>query len=138
MSTNTAKTSSTAKWSLRKLDRGASFTGGTGGIVASESGLRSKIIGSNLSEKVKTNPLQNRYGRLTPVALFEQTGSSHEGRRILCVCDCGIFKDFAFSSLKSGDTRSCGCLLRARNSAIHTSHGHCCHSTRSPEYNSWD
>src|SRR5208283_170395 len=46
MSTNTAKTSSTAKWSLRKVDCDAS--GGAGGVASLSLGLLTSSIGSNL------------------------------------------------------------------------------------------
>jgi hypothetical protein len=47
-----------------------------------------------------------RFGRLT---VIEPTGRYHRGNQFwLVVCDCGQKKEVAFSSLRSGDTKSCG------------------------------
>ena len=51
-----------------------------------------------------------RYGRL--VVLGRSRERSHSGARWLCRCDCGkTVVTFSFS-LRSGQTRSCGCLQR--------------------------
>lgn len=50
----------------------------------------------------------NRYGRLTVVC---RAGSTKGGiARWLCQCDCGGKKVVTGSRLRSGETRSCGCL----------------------------
>ena len=46
------------------------------------------------------------------------------GRRFCkCVCDCGAEKTVAASSLKNGDTRSCGCLRSTVMREKQTKHG---------------
>ena len=48
-----------------------------------------------------------RFGRLT---VIRYDHSEHSGARWLCKCDCGNEKVIASYSLRSGKTRSCGCL----------------------------
>jgi hypothetical protein len=59
-----------------------------------------------------------------------------------CSCDCGTEHHVDGRHLRSGDTRSCGCLpgsaeQRARAAALATKHGHCRGGKSSPEYGSW-
>lgn len=49
-----------------------------------------------------------RYGRLTIVKEIENS----RPRKILCKCDCGNHTTVLLSSLRNGNTRSCGCLSR--------------------------
>lgn len=53
------------------------------------------------------NEVGNRYGRLTVVGVY-----GRRGRKIVweCVCDCGEPTLALTNSLRSGHTRSCGCL----------------------------
>lgn len=57
------------------------------------------------------------FGRLTVV---ERVGSTKKfdgtvGERILrCSCSCGSVKDVRAYSLRSGNTKSCGCIRRER------------------------
>ena len=76
-----------------------------------------------------------RFGRL--VALSR--ASSGHYSYWLCVCDCGATKKIYLSSLRSGVTKSCGCLHReiARNQQTHLTHGHTTKGLRSPTYLSW-
>jgi len=56
----------------------------------------------------------NRYGRWM---VLERTGNDKRGRaRWLCRCDCGNEKIVAGASLRSGASRSCGCLQKERAS----------------------
>lgn len=50
-----------------------------------------------------------------------------------CVCDCGNVKIIASMSLRSGDTKSCGCFLRE----LKTKHGCNIRKNRSGAYQSW-
>ena len=50
-----------------------------------------------------------RFGRLTAQRLIENE-NTRGFRRWLCVCDCGHEKVAAVDTLRSGSTRSCGCL----------------------------
>jgi len=56
---------------------------------------------------------KDRYGRLSPLAVFEQPGKSYI--RLLCVCDCGTVKSFYKDNLVRGFTTSCGCVRLAMN-----------------------
>ena len=57
-----------------------------------------------------------RYGRLTVVEQVK-THVTPGGRNVYmwrCVCDCGKESIVSTSALRSGDTKSCGCLQRER------------------------
>lgn len=67
-----------------------------------------------------------RHGRLTVVA---RAGSARNGDAVWeCRCDCGGEVAVSASNLRTGDTRSCGCLKRQ---AVH---GHSRRGRRSSEY----
>lgn len=53
-----------------------------------------------------------KFGRLLAV---EYVGSRRNRRRWRCVCDCGAEVVVYASSLKLGETKSCGCLRRDRS-----------------------
>lgn len=53
-----------------------------------------------------------RYGMLTVIARV-QDGPRRQVR-YLCECDCGNRLEVLAASLRTGKTRSCGCLRRAR------------------------
>jgi hypothetical protein len=65
-----------------------------------------------------------RFGRLVVIAvsIFRYHG---EGGNIvwLCRCDCGTEKGISSNSLKTGSTKSCGCLRRAATKKRSTTHG---------------
>lgn len=57
----------------------------------------------------------DRYGRLLVVRVGEMTRS---GRIVSCLCDCGVEKPAIYAShLRSGATRSCGCIAKEPKSA---------------------
>lgn len=60
-----------------------------------------------------------RFGRLVVISRVP----NKNGRpRWLCRCDCGSFCEVPSSALRSGNTRSCGCLqkdIASKNSTIH-------------------
>jgi len=59
----------------------------------------------------KKNETGNRYGRL--VVLYEASYRNKRGEvQWVCMCDCGKEKTISGASLRNGNTRSCGCLLR--------------------------
>lgn len=76
-----------------------------------------------------------RYGRLV-VIRFGHRGSRRQSFW-LCRCDCGAEVEIPSGNLKSGGSRSCGCLRREVTAANWTTHGHANNSSRSPEYESW-
>lgn len=66
----------------------------------------------------------NRFGRLVVV----ERGRHGRGYSYwLCQCDCGIEKEVSASSLKNGNTKSCGCLNRevaaASSTTFKSTHG---------------
>ena len=56
---------------------------------------------------VPRNEIGNRYGRLTVLRYY---GTSKVGSVYVCRCDCGQEIAVRVMSLRSGNTRSCGCL----------------------------
>lgn len=68
-----------------------------------------------------------RYGRLVAV---RETGRDSSNKAMWeCVCDCGGISTVSSSSLGSGNTRSCGCLLTEAT----TKHG----GSGKSSYNTW-
>lgn len=59
------------------------------------------------------DPIGLRFGRLV---VYERAGSmGRPGQwrgRWICICDCGEWTTVETSNLRSGNTRSCGCLRR--------------------------
>ena len=79
-----------------------------------------------------------RYGRLT----VESISGKDRANAILwtCLCDCGASVVVGGRNLRSGTTRSCGCLQReaaTRSGQGNTRHGHAPTGHRSPEYRAW-
>lgn len=64
-----------------------------------------------------------RFGRL--VALTYVNGASW-----ICRCDCGSTVEVVGKSLREGDTKSCGCIIRDRGKAFNE-------MIRHPEYGTW-
>lgn len=68
----------------------------------------------------------NRYGRWT---VIREAGKKGKAITWLCKCDCGIVKEIRGNNLKSGQSKSCGCLdrelaaERTRNRAKHNGDG---------------
>lgn len=65
------------------------------------------------------NIINNRFGRLIAVRRIENSGSHAQ---YLCLCDCGVEIKVTATSLKIGNTQSCGCLRKevtARRSKTH-------------------
>lgn len=80
----------------------------------------------------KLDLVGQRYGRLTVVSL---SGRTRHGIALwLCKCDCGTKKVIIHNHLRSGNTKSCGCLLTPEDRAkAATTHG----SSNTPEYTSY-
>lgn len=57
-----------------------------------------------------------KFGRLTAIRLseFKSSNLKRRERYWTCLCDCGIQKDIISSSLRSGNTQSCGCINKER------------------------
>lgn len=69
------------------------------------------------------------YGRLTAIEKLVEKVSNGDSYW-LCRCECGIEKRFAQHALKTGHTRSCGCLSREQR----IKHG----QVNNPTYKSWE
>lgn len=73
-----------------------------------------------------------KFGRLT---VLKRMDSNQRGYcRWLCKCICGKEKIICSNDLKSGNTKSCGCLFLEGN---RTQHGHLKNDIVSKTYNSW-
>lgn len=63
----------------------------------------------------------------------ESGRDKHSNRLFECICDCGNTKVVNGNDLKTGNTKSCGCLKLDQKKEQLTKHG----LTNSPEYNAW-
>lgn len=73
-----------------------------------------------------------RFGRL--VAVRPSGNKKHNCIAWTCQCDCGNQAEVASNTLRSGYTRSCGCLARETAAKAKLKHG----AWGSPAYRSWD
>ena len=79
-----------------------------------------------------------RFTRLTVVEPVADVRAAAERRRYyLCRCDCGNTRHVRGTNLKTGHTRSCGCLARERVRDRVIKHGHCIADAHTPEYEAW-
>jgi len=69
-----------------------------------------------------------RFGYLTLMSMEGVTSEKHK-----CLCDCGNITYVPLSALKSGNTRSCGCLQKETASKLFFKHG----LKGTTEYTSW-
>jgi hypothetical protein len=83
-----------------------------------------------------------RFGRLT--ALRRSVNKRKNGAAIwVCLCSCGTEVNIGSSDLRTGNSRSCGCLARELLAEQNTRlkynyrHGHCVSRTSSPLYRCW-
>ncbi len=58
------------------------------------------------------NVIGQLFGRLIAIEYYGKCGSSEAW---LCRCSCGGYKVAKLSNLKSGSTKSCGCLRRSKS-----------------------
>lgn len=54
-----------------------------------------------------------------------------------CRCTCGVERVLRGTSLRQGDSASCGCTSNDRISAANTTHGHASGPSKSPTYQTW-
>lgn len=75
-----------------------------------------------------------RYGRLVTIkeALAKKQGQG-TFRHFLCLCDCGNEIVVSLNNMRSGHTRSCGCLFLESLAKRSTTHG----MFGTPTYKSW-
>lgn len=62
-----------------------------------------------MSSQPLLNIIGHKYGRLTVTK--ELPRGKHGERRMLCFCECGAQHSVSMTSLRSGGTKSCGCLF---------------------------
>lgn len=78
----------------------------------------------------KPMPPGSRYGRLT---IVKELPTMNGRSRSLCRCDCGAEIEVNNYDLRSGNTKSCGCLQRSRTSESNRTHG----GSRTRLYHIW-
>lgn len=75
------------------------------------------------------------FGKLTVKAFSERT--SNRRYYWICKCECGTLRAYRQDHLRSGLSRSCGCLIREVLAARNYRHGEASSETKTPEYRSW-
>jgi hypothetical protein len=80
-----------------------------------------------------------RYGRLTVAseAPGSRLPSGKTRRNARCVCDCGSETIVAIGKLRSGHTRSCGCIVAEVTAARNWRHGGAMRGASHPLYAVW-
>ena len=71
-----------------------------------------------------------RFGRWLAI---KRVKSKHGYRTYLCVCDCGNTSEIVSSSLRKGDSLSCGCWSKEYKRELYTTHG----MKKHPLYSVW-
>jgi hypothetical protein len=91
----------------------------------------------NIPKQVK-DIAGKRFGRLVVVG-FHDTIAMPNGRaaRWQCRCDCGTEVVVIGTSLRRGNTSSCGCISRERTAARNSKHGDARRGRKTPEYTAW-
>lgn len=85
--------------------------------------------------KFKPLTIGDRYGRLVVVSNGEavRRGNGKRSATSVCLCDCGHETTIQNIYLRSGDTKSCGCLVPEISAVNMSKHGGC----GTPEYRIW-
>ena len=74
----------------------------------------------NVSKAVFKDITGNRFGKLVAI---ERIGNRNGQALWLCKCDCGKYTDVPGSALRSGGTKSCGCLHGEKIKETNVTHG---------------
>lgn len=126
---------------LASLRHGASATTAAAahGLSISTVSKWAKAAGIALKKGPRATPwakddVGSRHGRWTVLRF-----AGHRGPRrlFLCRCDCGTEREVAIILLRSGQSRSCGCLQQEANDHAHLVHGHARRGAESPEFRTW-
>ena len=80
---------------------------------------------------MKLNLIGQRFGRL--LVISEAGSDKHQKIKWLCRCDCSVEKVVRGSSLRIGETKSCGCLNRELSTERNSTHGLC----KTPDFHAW-
>jgi hypothetical protein len=75
--------------------------------------------------------MKTKYGRLT--VLMVPMAKRKSNKMVRVRCECGTYRTVELGKLKSGHTKSCGCLQRERAREVNTTHG----GTGTKLYNVW-
>ena len=76
----------------------------------------------------------DRYGRLVVLRECDSVMSGGRSvRRVECICDCGVVKEYWLYSLRNGNTSSCGCFAKEVAGKGVSTHG----LSGSAEYRIW-
>jgi hypothetical protein len=79
----------------------------------------------------------HRFGRLAVISRVKNDTGGNS--RWLCQCDCGSEpKSVRAAELRSGNTKSCGCLHREVSAKVNSTHGHTRRGQPSPTYRTWN
>lgn len=81
------------------------------------------------------NEIGNIYGRLTVIEMDENSKSN----RIhwICVCSCSKLSSVAGDKLRSGHSKSCGCLVTEVTTKRNFKHGHKTRGKKHKNYSTW-
>ncbi|KKM93422.1 hypothetical protein LCGC14_1208540 [marine sediment metagenome] len=71
--------------------------------------------------RLKIDELNNKYGKLTVIS--ESNGRRHGQVYWNCICDCGNKTTVIGSDLRSGHTKSCGCLIKEKIDEVGNRYG---------------
>lgn len=87
------------------------------------------------SHHVTAHPVVgDRFGRLLVLAVINKDRC---GQKFLCRCDCGKDRSVYSHNIRSGKTKSCGCLHRETTRLRSTVHGAKRNGIKTPEYGTW-
>ncbi len=84
------------------------------------------------------NHVGERFGRLTVLRIADER--KYGQLCFVCRCDCGTEKTMTGSDLRTGRTRSCGCLRREKGierGKASRRHGEASKGKETPEYRAW-
>lgn len=98
-------------------------------------------VSDERSRKVKLIDLTGqKYGRLTVLQIGASKPRSNGKPRVswLCLCECGNVVDVQSDALRTGNTKSCGCLNLDNLKQRSTTHGHATRKNRTSEYEAWE
>lgn len=94
--------------------------------------------------KLSENDIINqRFGRLTLIRITSTQQRIIKQKKdgfiykVLCKCDCGNIKDIRYADIKSGHTKSCGCLAKETSSNRSYKHGHTANKQESRTWTTW-
>lgn len=87
-------------------------------------------MGANMKKTRKW--VGEKFGRLLVVAVAKK-GTRTKPKMLLCRCSCGNMTTVAHTSLHTGATKSCGCLLREFAGNINKTHA----MSKTKEYRCW-